>query len=249
MADGVKIKQHTLRVEFILPENTPAAGPFSSSTPTTPIDPGSSMEASETLLVALALSSPPQPQHRVEESKTTSKPLANEPSLLLSCVEAEPGQVPETKAAAGATEIDSDAPKIPAMTLSQIKASQLAQRELQTGNGPPEAPKGVVAQASSPPDLFTQKEPSSVAGTGPAAVPPPCIAPVPPVSNSPIKSPIQPPTSALQIPRNQIEVRSPLGSGGSAIVFRADWRGSPIAFKVRFPPLLFSDHPRRIDGP
>jgi hypothetical protein len=48
MADKDELKNHKLRVEFTIPETSPAAGPFSSATPRTPIAPGSSADASRT---------------------------------------------------------------------------------------------------------------------------------------------------------------------------------------------------------
>jgi hypothetical protein len=41
------------------------------------------------------------------------------------------------------------------------------------------------------------------------------------------------PSSVIVIPRNEIEIRSQLSSGGFSTVHRAEWRGSTVAFKAR----------------
>jgi hypothetical protein len=49
-------------------------------------------------------------------------------------------------------------------------------------------------------------------------------------------------SSPLVVPRNEIEIRSPLSSGGCSVVYRAEWRGSMVAVKVRV--LSFSPFPQ-----
>jgi hypothetical protein len=55
-------------------------------------------------------------------------------------------------------------------------------------------------------------------------------------SASTTKPPSAPFPPALEVPRNQIDIRSQLSSGGFSIVYRAEWVGTIVAFKV--PPLL-----------
>jgi hypothetical protein len=84
--------------------------------------------------------------------------------------------------------------------------------------------------------------PPTVATALPSQPKSPPVALIPPLGVK--KSPLLPDAApALEVPRDRIKILSPLSSGGFSTVYRADWRGSPVAFKVTDAPCLSPLHP------